>query len=65
MTNLFFNPFVEGLILIVLGLTCTVLSAILKITELSPTGFTLIGLGVGYVSGNQIGKTNVTNGEVK
>ncbi len=59
------NPFIEGLVLIVLGLTCTVLSAILKITELSPTGFTLIGLGVGYVSGNQVGKTNATNGEVK
>ena len=62
---MFTNPFTEGVILILLGLTCVVLGAILKVDGLSPTGFTLTGLGVGYVSGNQVGKTNVTNGGVK
>lgn len=46
---MFTNPFVEGLLMLVLGIGCVVGGNLLKITELSPLGQTLTGIGLGYI----------------
>ena len=43
------NPFVEGLIVLVLGIACYVLAAFVNKPELSTLGSTLAGIGIGYL----------------
>lgn len=45
------NPFVEGLLLISLGIGCYVGGSLLNIAALTDTGALLVPLGVGYMGG--------------
>ena len=43
------NPFIQGMIGVLMGIGCIVAGAMLKIPDLSQPGQTLIGIGLGYM----------------
>lgn len=57
MTGMFLNPFLEGVILILIGILCMIVGGVWKIDGMGPTGNTILGIGLGYV-----GKTAVEKG---
>ena len=51
------NPFLEGLLLIIVGIVCMVLGSVYKIDALPGIGNTLLGVGIGYVGGTAVQKS--------
>lgn len=48
MNGIFTNPFVEGLILVALGIGTIVAGLVINAPELKDIGKTVIGVGLGY-----------------
>lgn len=57
------NAFVEGLLLILLGIACYIAGGFMKLQPLLDTGALLVPLGVGYMGGTAV--ANKTNGGPK
>lgn len=56
-----FNPFLEGVVLVVLGVACMIFGKIYTLSGLDQAGNIMMGIGIGY-----FGKTAVeTNNVVK
>ena len=48
------NPFIEGVILVVLGLACYLVGYVIKVADLNVTGQVMITAGVGYAIGRTV-----------
>jgi hypothetical protein len=61
MQGLFTNPFVEGVILVILGLACSVIGTIYKIDDVITAGPVIMGTGIGYFARSAVQANNIAN----